>query len=292
MSFEFFLYGGYQATPVIGRVILGVGVVLVALAVYRKVTKVIASRSISKQRAHTSRNVLRLVFSLLVGVAILGIFTDQWVGVILSLGILGFAVTFALQQPLLSLIGWGYILVNQPYQVGDRVLIESAKGDVIDVDFLVTTLWEINGDLVSSNQPSGRIVTVPNSVVLSSEVFNYSWEEFPYVWNELSIQVAYESDIEFARQVMRSVADDYLGEEMAKNVQRYRQVLEDTPVELKVRERPSVNIYQEESWVEFRLRYLVHPKRGQLVRNELYEQVIAEFNNHPDRVMFPLGRNR
>jgi len=39
---------------------------------------------------------------------------------------------------------------------------------VIDVDFLVTTLWEINGDLVSSNQPSGRIVTLPDGVVLSN----------------------------------------------------------------------------------------------------------------------------
>ncbi len=232
------------------------------------------------------------MFSLLVVIAILGIFTDQWVGVLFSLGILGFAVTFALQQPLLSLIGWGYILINQPYQVGDRVRIETAKGDVIDVDFLVTILWEINGDLVSSNQPSGRIVTVPNSVVLSSEVFNYSWEEFPYVWNELSIQVAYESDIEFARQLMRSVADDYLGDAMAKNVQRYRQVLEDTPVELQVRERPSVNIIQKESWVELQLRYLVHPKQGQLVRNDLYEQVISEFNDHPVQVKFPVGRNR
>lgn len=188
---------GSSGTPVAGRVFLGVGVVLVAFAVYRKVTGVIVSRTVSKQRAHTSRNVLRLVFFLLVALAELGIFTEHWVGVLFSLGILGFAVTFALQQPLLSLIGWGYILVNQPYQVGDRVLIESAKGDVIDVDFLVTTLWEINGELVSSNQPSGRIVTVPNSVVLSSEVFNYSWKEFPYVWNESSIQVAYESDIKF-----------------------------------------------------------------------------------------------
>lgn len=122
--------------------------------------------------------------------------------------------------------------------------------------------------------------------------FNYSWEEFPYVWNELSIQVAYESDIKFDRQVMQSKADDYLGYAMAKNVQQYRQVLEDTPVELEVRERPSVNIYQEESWVELRLRYLVHPKRGQVIRNELYEQIIMEFNDYPDRVSFPLGRNR
>jgi small-conductance mechanosensitive channel len=107
-------------------------------------------------------------------VAALGVLTAQWVGVLFSLGIVGFAVTSALQQPLFSLLGWLYIVTKEPYQVGDRVKIEDAKGDVIAVDFLVTTLWEINGDLVSSNKPWGRIVTLPNSVVLSSQVYNYS----------------------------------------------------------------------------------------------------------------------
>jgi small-conductance mechanosensitive channel len=123
MTFEFFVIEGYQATPVIGKVVLGIGVVLVVVAVYRKLIELIVTRSANKRRAHTSRNVLRLGFSLIIIVSILGIFTDQWLGVLFSLGILGIAVTFALQQPILSLIGWAYILVNQPYQVGDRVSI-------------------------------------------------------------------------------------------------------------------------------------------------------------------------
>jgi len=73
-----------------------------------------------------------------------------------------------------------YITVKQPYGVGDRVRIDDAKGDVIGVDFLVTTLWEINGELVTTNQPSGRVVTVPNSVVLSSNVVNFGGGGSPY----------------------------------------------------------------------------------------------------------------
>jgi len=72
----------------------------------------------------------------------------------------------------------------------------------------------ITGELVSSHQPSGRVITLPNSVVLSSHVHNYSYRDFPHVWNELSIQVAYETDLAFARDLMVEVADDYLGAEM------------------------------------------------------------------------------
>jgi small-conductance mechanosensitive channel len=236
--------------------------------------------------------VLRLAFTVLGIVAVLGIVTEQWVGVLFSLGVAGFAITFALQQPLLSLLGWFYITVKQPYSVGDRVAIEDSRGDVIDVDFLVTTLWEINGDLVSTNQPSGRIITVPNSVVLSSQVTNYSWEQFPHVWNELTIQVAYETDLEFAREVMIEEATAVVGEEMRRQIERYRQELDNTPVELELRDQPTVNIVQEQSWLDLRVRYLVHPKRGTRVRNELYERIIARFNAAPDQVKFPVGRNR
>lgn len=279
-------------SAVTAKALLAVAVLLVVVGTYHVTTRTLTRRAFNKQRAHTTRNVLRLVFATIGVIGVLAVITDQWVGLLFSLGILGFAVTFALQQPLLSLLAWGYIVVKRPYRVGDRVKIEDTKGDVIDVDYLVTTLWEIDGELVTSNQPSGRVVTVPNSVVLSTAVFNYSWQEFPFVWNELPIQVAYETDLDFAMETMEQIADDYVGDEMEANIERYRQILGRTPVELEVRARPTVNIRQRDSWIELRLRYLAHPKRGQRIRNELYQRILDALNDHPERVKFPVGRNR
>ncbi|WP_276253734.1 mechanosensitive ion channel family protein [Halomontanus rarus] len=277
---------------IVSKVLLAVAVLAGTYGLYVLVQQVLVRPMVSKRRAHDARNVFRLVLGSLAIVGLLGVLTEQWLGVLFSLGIVGFAVTFALQQPLFSLLGWLYITIKRPYQVGDRVQIGEASGDVLEVDFLVTTLWEINGDLVTTNQPSGRVVTLPNSTVLSAEVFNYSWEELPYVWNELPVQVAYETDLEFARQELRTVAEEYLGEEMERNVARYRELLDETPVELEVRSGPTVNVSQEESWVTLRVRYLVHTRRSQRVKNELYERVLARFNEHPNRVSFPVSRNR
>jgi len=267
-------------------------IVAVAYGLYLLTARLIAHSDATKQRTYNALNIIRFILTVGVAAAVFALVTEQWLGVLFSLGVVGFAITFALQQPLFSLIGWLYIMIKRPYSVGDRVRIEGAKGDVIDVDYLVTTLWEINGDLVSSNQPSGRLVTLPNSTVLSTQVYNYSWSEFPYVWNEISIQVAYETDLEFARQQLIEVADDYLGDEMAKNIERYRTVLAETPVELEVQDRPTVNVVQEQSWVELRLRYLVNPRGGQRVKNELYTRVLDRFNEHPERIAFPVSRNR
>lgn len=53
-----------------------------------------------------------------------------------------------------------------------------------------------------------------------------------------------------------------------------------------------MNVRQQESWVELRLRYLVHPRQGPRVRNHLYETVLERMNDHPDRVAFPVSRSR
>ncbi len=287
--------GTVGAVPVallLEKLLLATAVGAGAYGVYQLLLAFVTHRNVSKRRRHDVRNVLRLVFIAAALVGVLGVVTEQWVGVLFSLGIVGFAVTFALQQPLFSLIGWFYIVVKRPYGVGDRVEIEGSRGDVLSVDFFVTTLWEINGDLVSSHQPSGRVVTLPNSVVLSSTVANYSAGENPYVWNELSVQVAYETDVDFAREAMVEEATQFLGEEMAARVAEYREWLDGTPVEIEVRDKPTVNVAQRETWVELRLRYLVHPRQGSRVRNELYDRILARFNEHPEQVKFPLGRSR
>lgn len=283
---------GTQLSVVLSKSLYAAGIALGAYGLYALLTGFLERRSDDKRRKHDARNLLRLFFGGAVLAAILGIITDQWVGVLFSLGVVGFAVTFALQQPMFSLIGWAYIMIKRPYQVGDRVAIEESKGDVVSVDFLVTTLWEVNGELVTSHQPSGRTVTLPNSVVLSSHVHNYSRQEFPYVWNELPVQVAYETDLAFARSLLADVADDLLGDEMARHITAYRHQLDETPVELEVNERPTVNVHQRESWVELRVRYLVDPHRTQAVRNELYVRALSALNEHPDRVQFPVGRFR
>ncbi|MFC6771946.1 mechanosensitive ion channel family protein [Halorubrum pallidum] len=282
---------GYPANAVIAKGLQVGGVLCVLSGAYLLAVRLVW-RSTNKRRAHNTRNLLRLAFGLVGIVATLAVVTANWLGLLFSLGVVGFAVTFALQQPLLSLIAWVYIAAKQPYGVGDRVRIGDAKGDVIEVDFLVTTLWEINGELVTTNQPSGRVVTVPNSVVLSSNVVNFGGGGSPYVWNEVGVQVSYETDLEFARSVMVAEATDLLGDDMAAGISAYRESLAETPVELEVHDGPTVNVTQGESWVELRLRYLTHPRRGQRVKNELYARILERFNEEPDRVSFPVGRNR
>ncbi|WP_435184948.1 mechanosensitive ion channel family protein [Halobellus sp. EA9] len=283
--------GDIAVQPLVVRGLNAAAVLSATAGAYLVVESVLVARVANKRRSHDARNVLRLAFGAVAAVGVAGALTEQWLGVLFSLGVVGFAVTFALQQPLLSLIGWFYILVKRPYAVGDRVEIADTRGDVIEVGFLTTTLWEVGGRLVTSGQPSGRVVTVPNAQVLSAQVVNDT-RLFEFVWTEVTIQVAYETDLAFAREVMVEEADALLGEEMRRGIKTYRNRLDRTAVDLDVREGPSVNVVQTESWVELRLRFLSRSRQATRNRNALYERILDRFNDEPERVKFPIGRNR
>ncbi len=282
--------GEYGATLVVGWTLLVVGVISLLYGV-------ICSSSPSccaphRRQAHNTRNLLRLALGFVGIVATFAVPTENWLGLLLSLGVIGLAITFALQQPLLSLIAWVYITVKQPYGVGGRVRIDDVNGDVIEVDFPVTTLREINGELVSSNQPSGRVVIVPNSVVRFLNVVNFGGGGSRTSGTKSRYRSPTRRIFEFARAIMCEEATDLLGEEMSAGIAAYREALSETPVELEVYGRPTVNVTQGESWVELRLRYLTHPRQGQRVKNALYERILDRFNDHPDRVALLVGRSR
>lgn len=94
---------GYPATLVVGRALLVVAVGSLLYGSYLLAVGLLM-RSTNKRRAYNTRNLLRLAFGFVGTIATLAVLTENWLGLLFSLGVIGFAVTFALQQPLLYLI--------------------------------------------------------------------------------------------------------------------------------------------------------------------------------------------
>lgn len=214
---------------------------------------------------------------------------DQWYTAVASLGLVSLVLGLALQEPISSFFAWVYIIARKPYRVGDRVQVKDMTGDVIQVGYLDTTLWEFGGPYLSTDHPSGRIIKFPNATVLNEAVINYTWPLFPYRWDEVRFQVAYDSDLEFVAETMRRVVEEEIGEEMMERVTAYRALLAKTPVdELTVQERPSVFFrVHENTWLQATVRYVVNPRAAGRVKNRLIPRLLKALNEAPDRVHFP-----
>jgi small-conductance mechanosensitive channel len=234
-----------------------------------------------------------IVILVLAFIAVNAIFVN-WYTAVVSLGVISLILGLALQTTLTSFIGWVYIMVRTPYRVGDRIKTGDATGDVIDVSYLDTTLWEFGGDFLSTDHPTGRVIKFPNSKILNSAVYNYSSPLFPYVWNEIKFNIAYESDLEFVAKTMQETAEEEVGEAMMERVRVYRELLARTPVDrLEVQEQPSVVFRtSDNTWLVAIVRYLVHPKVQGRVKTRLIKKLLENLNAAPDRVMFPKGNSR
>ena len=166
----------------------------------------------------TLQRIQNLVVGLLIAVIAVSVIFVNWYAALTALGVGSLVIGLAVQTPMKSFVAWIYILVRQPYRVGDRIKIDDATGDVIDVGYLDTTLWEFGGQYLSTDHPSGRIIKFPNEKVLNSIVYNYSWPLFPYIWNEIKFHVAYGADLEFIAKTMQTITEEELGEEMMERV--------------------------------------------------------------------------
>jgi small-conductance mechanosensitive channel len=286
--------GFLQVYPIAQRVILAFVVIIVCLIILRLSDVYFVGRVGNAVHQYTLKRVSRLVVWLVVAFFVLTIFFQNWYTAVVSFGLISLILGFALQTPITSFIGWVYILVREPYRVGDRIKIGTVTGDVIDVNYLDTTLWEFGGDYLSTEHPSGRIVKFPNSNVLSTPVYNYTWPLFPYIWNEVKVHVAYNADLEFIAATMKEVAEKEVGEAMMKQVEVFRQILAQTPVnQLEVQERPVVMFrVSENTWLEAIVRYLVNPKEAGRVKSTMIRELLTRLNAEPERVMFPKGNAR
>src|SRR5215813_9313848 len=282
------------AVGIAQRILRGAALITIVLAIARALSGYGLARIEDASTRFTLQRIAHLAIALAIAVIVVSIIFVNWYAAIAAFGVGSIIIGLAVQTPMKSFIAWIYILIRQPYRVGDRIQIGDATGDVIDVGYLDTTLWEFGGKYISGDHPSGRVIKFPNEKVLDELVYNYSWPLFPYIWNEIKFQVAFNADLEFIASTMQKIAEEELGEEMMKRVQTFRDLLARTPVdELEVRERPCVLFrVSENTWLEAIVRYLVAPREAGRVKTRLIKKRLAALNADPEKVMFPAGANR
>ncbi len=288
----FGILGTYRS--LLQRLALAGIVVSFVFVITKTVERVVAKKSSTQKISYNIVRLIRLLSVIIAGIIVATFLFAKWYTAAVSLGLFSLVLGFALQTPISSLIGWLYIIIRNPYRIGDRIQVANFTGDVVEISYLDTTLWEFHGDYLSNDVPSGRLIRFPNTLILQSQVYNYSWRKFPFIWNEIPFHIAYESDLNYVETTIRSVATRELGEEMAESVKRFKELVQQTPVdELDIKEYPYVVFrINANTWVEVSLTYLVHPKRASATRSRLIKAIITELLQEPDRVMFPKSNAR
>lgn len=128
-------------------------------------------------------------------------------------GLLGAALGFGLKDLFAGMIGGLVLVVERPYQVGDKVTIDGDYGEVTDIGLRATTL----------QTPGDSAVRVPNATLFTANVTNAN-DGRPEMMVVVDLAVADSADVEQACTVV----------EEAMVTSKYVFVDDDHPVAVRV----------------------------------------------------------
>ena len=216
--------------------------------------------------------------------AVLGVFLigRLWLEGIQSLatyvGLLSAGLAIALQDLIINLAGWLFILWQRPFVVGDRIEIGDISGDVINLSIFNFNLLEI-GNLNNSDQSTGRIVHVPNGLVFRQSLVNFS-QGIPFIWNEIPVLITFESNWEKAKTILNDIiqlhAPSVDREALTRSQRANRFVVSYNIL------TPTIYTKVAENGVQLTIRYLIQPRRRRNSEQAIWEAILRAFAPHWD----------
>lgn len=193
-------------------------------------------------------------------------------------GIFLAGVAISMRDVFSNVVGWMIIISGKGYKAGDRIRIGEVSGDVIDIGVLRTIIAEI-GNWVEADQSTGRLISIPNSMVLNHEVFNYT-QGFDLIWNETKTMVTFESDWQKAEKILQDIAEIDFVQKKEELINGLKNVKKQFMLQYNYIS-PKVYVDIKDSGVELTLRYMVRARRRRTLEDMISREILIRFEKEP-----------
>lgn len=261
------------------QVLLTVAVLLVLWLLSRLLLRLIFKRQPDLRKQYRWRKTVNYVTTILAILLLVNIWFNGLQSIATFLGLLSAGLVLALREPLLNMAGWLFLIWNRPFRIGERIQLGEHVGDVIDMQLFQFTLNEMR-EWVQGDQPTGRVVHIPNGKLFTTAVANYN-HGFPYVWHEVPVHITFESNWQKAKGILLDAAHRHaekLSEAAKRRVkqqsQRHLIFYEDLD--------PKLYIKVVDNGIQLTIRYLNKVAGRRKSEHLVWEDVLPQFLAAPD----------
>jgi small-conductance mechanosensitive channel len=248
--------------------------VTIVYLVFKSVIEETVVRNIKEAKARYSfRKTVSILYIVGILLAIIRIWVEHTQTLLVSYGLIAAGIAIALQDFFKNFAGGIIIFVTGIYRVGDRIEITAKIGDVIDIGILYTTLLELR-EWVAGDQATGRLTILPNGLVLSGTVNNYT-KDNNFIWDEIELPITYDSDWQEAVTTIRRIVGTEtktMAEEAEKEILKLgeKYYLTIRTVE------PDIYLTLTDNWITFHIRYITDVRQRRVIRNKLGQLILEE----------------
>lgn len=137
-------------------------------------------------------NTLLRVVLVVAIIGILGIPTTSLAAIIAAGGL---AIGMAMKDNLSNFAGGVMILMNKPFKLNDRILVQGMDGVVMEIGILYTILLTADG----------RTIYIPNGPLSTGNITNYSTQENRRI--DITLNINYGNDVNQLKDVLATVVN-------------------------------------------------------------------------------------
>lgn len=196
-------------------------------------------------------------------------------------GLITAGVAVALQNVIVSMVGYFFLIGRFGIRVGDRVQVGTVTGEVVDIGLVRFHLMELSGNSADS-EPTGRVVAFSNSVVFQAAASLF--KQIPgtnFIWHEIVLKFATESDYRTIRDRVQNAIESAFSE-YRDSLERQRQQMELSLSSISASElKPRARIHFTTSAIEVVVRYPVVMDKAVETDERIIGEIFAAVNREP-----------
>jgi len=246
-------------------VLLGwVAVVLIVSEIWRRAT----FRYLADARRRRPFLMLRrLVIGVLLVLVVIFNLVSQFGSVATYAGFVTAGVAVALQNVILAVVAYFFLIGRYGVRVGDRVTISGVTGRVVDISLLRIYLMELAGPELHS---TGRMVVLSNAVLFQPQALFKQIPGAEYLWHSVTLTIVATADVEEAYKRLQAAAN--------KVFETYREAIERQHV---IAQRfiefetgapaPEVRVRLTDNGLQCEVRYPVMPERSARIDQQMLD---------------------
>mgnify|MGYP000602932235 CR=1 FL=1 len=255
------------------KVLASFGIILVSLAIRGILGRVI-NQKVTKLNAkylwRQTSNYIATIFALL---NLTVVWFEGYKSVLSLLSLVSAALVLANKELVGNFTSYFVIIWRGLFEVGDRIQIGEISGDVMDFGLLYISVAEV-GNWVDGDEPTGRIIKIPNHLVIIQTVANYS-RGASSIWNEIYLRVSLKSDLRAVKVILEEVAELISHKLTPEEIEEIKMHYEEL---LFPEHNPKVTIAIENAAVTFTLRYLCRFYKRRNTENIAWELILERLS--------------
>lgn len=237
------------------------------------------------RRRQQSLLIRRIVISVAVAVTIALSLVSEFGSLATFAGFITAGLAVALQNVILSVVAYFFLIGKYGIRVGDRVQIGSVAGDVMDIGLVRLHVMEVRADGLRT----GRVVVFSNAVVFSNTNFFKQLPGSSFTWHEFRITLAAATDYPLAEQrLMRAVGSVF--EDYRASIDRQHTEMEQNVALAVGQPRPESRLHLTESGLEMLVRYPVPLDRVAEVDDRIARALLEAIDSEPRLALAGSGK--